>query len=57
MRSYYKTDDLEKMFLKESPSDAFYRNWNLKFFDNSDRALAPEKKQNIFLSLLEGDNV
>ncbi|RLD18892.1 MAG: hypothetical protein DRI36_00335 [Caldiserica bacterium] len=55
MFSYYKTDDLEKVFLENRNSlpDEFY-GWKIRFFNNEDSELPTEKKREIFKSLIEG---
>jgi hypothetical protein len=54
MNTYYKTDDIEQMFLRNK-NNVYndYSNWQLKIFDNSNRDMSPEKKKEIFLELIE----
>ena len=55
MFSYYRTDDLEKIFLEKRSSlpDKFY-GWNIRFFNNERKGFSFEEKRKIFLSLIEG---
>lgn len=54
MNTYYKTDDIEQVFLKNKnrfPSGIL--NWELKIFNNSNRDMNPGKKEKIFFKLIE----
>lgn len=55
MNSYYRTDDIDRIFLdKKEHYPRSYSGWDLKVFNNSDRELSAERKQEIFTSMLEG---
>lgn len=53
MNTYYRTDDLEEVFLKNKNNlPEKFNNWNIIFFDNSNRTLLPVKQQKIFKDLI-----
>ncbi|MFH1416539.1 MAG: hypothetical protein ABIH89_10695 [Elusimicrobiota bacterium] len=55
MNTYYRTDDIEKLFLEgdKAPMSEF-KGWKMMIFDNSDRQMSPEEKQEKFGRALEG---
>ncbi|MBN2408025.1 MAG: hypothetical protein JXJ19_10060 [Elusimicrobia bacterium] len=54
MRTYYRTDDLEKLALSQKGPAKDYDGWNLVVFNNSDRDMSPRRKQRIFLDAIKG---
>ena len=55
MNTYYRTDDIEKIILAgEKASIREYKGWKMMIFDNSNREMSPEEKQEKFILALEG---
>jgi len=54
MNTYYRTDDLEEIFVESKNNlPKKFNDWNIVFFDNSNRDLDLKEKQKIFKKLIE----